>query len=128
MSRFYSGEYASQDVDQIESIDVVEYINPTMVTFFVDNDLGFRIVGSLHLVHFLRRLDRIGLLSQRSREIKKMIPMKGIIKFWNCGIWKWNIDIFKDYLKIRKRKRYNPLGRHDDISRAEYKKYIELIK
>jgi hypothetical protein len=63
MSKFYAKNYTSEDIHRIESVGA-RYISSAMVTFFLDNNLGFRIDDPFDLIRLLRRLDRLELLQK----------------------------------------------------------------
>jgi len=100
------------------------FLSQSMIKFFIDNNLGFRIYLSSDLVRFLRRIDHIEGLPERASIDK-------IIKFGdgnNEYISEWNRDIFEKYL-IKEQERYNSSkGIIMGISQKEYQKYIKLIK
>jgi hypothetical protein len=119
MSRIHAKIHTINDIDRIESFDNFNHINSAMVTFFLDNGLAFRINHSFNLSRLLKRLDRLRLLFQ------KKIPMAKIIKFHSDNdVWRWNIEIFKKYLK-KERKSCNPSKRRG-ISQEEYERYLGL--
>jgi hypothetical protein len=105
-----------EGIQEVEYVNA-EYISSATVEFFLNNNLGFLILDSNHLIRFLMQLDGLGLL-----QVKNTLPLNKIIKFrdFRKSTWEWNSNRYMTNLLIEKDNFYN-------ISQYEYDRYAGLI-
>jgi len=107
--------------DEIEYL-TEHYLSHSTIKFFIDNNLGFRIINSSHLVRFLKRLEHIGGLPKEVPSIDRIIKLY----LEDQQIFKWDKATFVNYL-IKEKGKYDPYGRKD-ISPEEYQKFMKLVE
>jgi len=91
---YHSGKEGEHG-NKIAAIEALypSYTSQSIIKFFFDHNLGFRIINLRDFVNFLKRMKHIG-------GLPKEVSMERIIKFkFNNGqVYKWDKYKFREYL------------------------------